>query len=897
MALPALLGAGLKSMGGGLVKGAAKGAATNFIKGKKTKVKPEAVKGEGEEEKKPGALAIRPKTSMIPAGAIVPAPIQEPTSSESGGETEQDTILIIKEKVIQIQNILKGTLAADKARSKAERVGLEKQKRKKQETALEKSVPNKDKKAGKKFNVPGKGLLSGVFDFFKNLFLGWLLIKLVNTKLPGGQSLLAFIGGSIDFITDLVLGVLDAAGTFLLWGKKAYEGTKGFIEDNFGEGAGEAFEGLMTNLNKVFNLISILALGIAAFNPFEGLGKDKKKVKLDKRGRDVNKRRQIKKDFDKIRKENPKLTRKEALARAERKNRDVAKRNKTKQEYDKIRKDNPKLSKSDALKKATEAVDAPPKKRGGIFGFFDSAGEAIGSGLKKTGDVIGSGFKAVGSGLNYLSGGNLGKLGNFLQDQYKNASEFARKQYDKVVAVGQKLKSKFNSAAESAKGALQKLGEAAQKRILQPILDKLKPFTDPIIEMAKKLQGVIMDNLKKIPGFDNILQVLKKKGINSLGDVGNIAKKVGGKALPVVGGIFNLMFAYDRLANGDTIGALLETLSAGFDLAGLVPGGQFGPPISMGIDAYMFARDFVPAIQETEEKVVNGMGLGTLKSNLDKAASSLPDLGSLVKMFTGGDKKNETGDGQTQQQGGAASDNTGSATPVKTGDLDPNSGASNVSGEAGKFIEQNLESAAVAADGYGDYNRITEHPDFGGVRGRHADGSYHYSGRAIDIGAFTNEQAPIVDVINQFNQKKGVQPAELITGASFPGTTMVDPGGHGDHVHLAYGLGGLVKGITHAMLGEKGKEYVVDNDSYTAIEGAFPGLFDAINKAKGDGAVEALMAYTDYEKPQAPQMQMVAAESAPGYSGGDEGGSTTDTLAPANQAGGSSYKDILYKFG
>ena len=651
MALPALLGAGLKSMGGGLVKGAAKGAATNFIKGKKTKVKPEAVKGEA--EKKPGALAIRPKTSMVPAGAIVPAPIQEPTSSEPAGEkTEQDTILIIKEKVIQIQNILKGTLAADKARSKSERRGLEKQKRKKQETALEKSVPNKDKKAGKKFNVPGKGLLSGVFDFFKNLFLGWLLIKLVQIKLPGGQSLLAFIGGSIDFITDLVLGVLDAAGTFLLWGKKAYEGTKGFIEDNFGEGAGEAFESLMTNLNKVFNLISILALGIAAFNPFEGLGKNKRKVKLDKRGRDVNKRRQIKKDFDKIKKENPKLTRKEALDRAERKNRDVAKRNKTKQEYDKIRKDNPKLSKSDALKKATEAVDAPPKKRGGIFGFFDRAGDAIGGAAKGAKDLAGKGLKALGGGLNFLSGGNLGKLGNFLQDQYKNASEFARKQYDKVVAVGQKLKSKFNSAAESAKGALQKLGEAAQKKILQPILDKLKPFTDPIIEMAKKLQGVIIDNLKKIPGFENVLQVLKKKGIGSLSDVGNIAKKVGGKALPVIGGLFNLMFAYDRLASGDTIGALLETLSAGFDLAGLIPGGQFGPPISMGIDAYMFARDFVPAIQEKENEVVNGMGLGSLKANLDKAASSLPDLGSLVKMFTGGDKENEKGDNTQGQDNG-----------------------------------------------------------------------------------------------------------------------------------------------------------------------------------------------------------------------------------------------------
>ena len=872
MALPALLGAGLKSMGGGLVKGAAKGAATNFIKGKKTKVKPDAVKGakgEKEEEVKSGGLAIRPKTTLIPSSALapIPAPIQEPTSSGSGQKTEQDTILIIKEKVIEINKILKGTLAADKARSKSERTGLEKQKRKKQETGLEKLTPSKDKKSGKKFNVPGKGLLSGIFDFFKNIFLGWLLIKLVNTKLPGGQGLLGFIGGSLNFIVDLVLGILDAAGTFLAAGQEMYDATRGFLKNNFGEGAGEAFDGLMSNLNKAFNLIGIIALGVAAFNPFEDLGKNKNNVKVDKRGRDVNKRNQIK------------------------------------QEYDKIRQDNPKISKPDALKQATQAVDAP-KPRGGVFGFFDKAGDAIKTAAKGTIELGGKGLKALGGGLNFLSGGNLGKLGNFLQDQYKNASEFARKNYDRVVAAGKKLKSKYNSAMDSAKGALQKLGEAAQKRILQPILDKLKPFTDPIAEVAKKLQGVIIDNLKKIPGFDNILQVLKKKGISSLGDTAGILKKVGGKALPVIGGIFNLLFAYDRLAGGDTIGGLLETLSAGFDFSGLAP-------VSMGIDAYMFARDFVPAIQEKEESVVKAMGISGLKSKLDKAASKLPDLGSLVTMVTGGDKKkkNETSQGQTGSSTGVGSDTQAGGDVTNTDTGAPSGGAgirnqgegSKLAGELGRYLdEQNL-------GGWG--SGVHQHPEHAPwpKESGHRAASLHYEsqgGRAIDIGGWgpnlfrrkgesgVDDQTKIINAIKTWEQSKGItQRAEFVHEG-------IDPGGHADHVHIAYGLGGLVKGITHAMLGEKGEEFVIDNDSYTAIESAFPGIFDIINKEKGEGAVEALMAYTDYEKPEQQMAPTASGGSDSGYSSGGQDSSMGDmSIPPSSSGSGSSGREILYKFG
>ena len=250
-------------------------------------------------------------------------------------------------------------------------------------------------------------------------------------------------------------------------------------------------------------------------------------------------------------------------------------------------------------------------------------------------------------------------------------------------------------------------------------------------------------------------------------------------------------------------------------------------------------------------------------------------------------------------EGGTAYGGKGSESENVTETVKPTYGkASNLAGEAGKFIEKNLESAAVAADGYGDYNRITEHSDFGGVRGTHATGSYHYVNRAIDIGAFTNEQEPIVNVLNQFNKMKGVQPKELITGSQFPGTTMVDPGGHGDHVHVAYKLGGLVKGLTHAMLGEEGPEYVIDTDSYKAIEESHPGLFDAINAAKGPDAVTNLMDFTSYERPQEPEMVMAggAMDNMPTYSGGDDTSSMISSTPTPSKSKDNPF-EITYKFG
>ena len=66
------------------------------------------------------------------------------------------------------------------------------------------------------------------------------------------------------------------------------------------------------------------------------------------------------------------------------------------------------------------------------------------------------------------------------------------------------------------------------------------------------------DLVTKIPGFDKVAKKVASKGAN-----------LGAKAIPVIGGLVNLYFAFDRLKNGDRSGAFLEALSAILDLSGL----------------------------------------------------------------------------------------------------------------------------------------------------------------------------------------------------------------------------------------------------------------------------------------------------------------------------------------
>ena len=193
---------------------------------------------------------------------------------------------------------------------------------------------------------------------------------------------------------------------------------------------------------------------------------------------------------------------------------------------------------------------------------------------------------------------------------------------------------------------------------------------------------------------------------------------------------------------------------------------------------------------------------------------------------------------------------------------------------------------------------VTEHPEHGGVKPVHTDGSYHYKEqgyRAIDIGGWgpkryrregqsgTDDQTKIIAGISEWNKMKGVTPIEFIHEGN-------DPTYHNDHVHIAYRKGGVTLGKSHlATLGEEGPEIVIDADSM----GPAKDMLLAINQASTyDGVMEAIQEYAPYDA-MAPQMVMVPPPPQGQYGGGQ----TQKTVAvpiPDSERSSSQF-DLLYQ--
>ena len=210
-------------------------------------------------KEKGGALATIPKSPLVSYKSIDPSDIKK---SESGGL--EKTLYTISTKVILINDLLKGTFAEKKKRQKDEVKQKEDAERVKQERDIE-GEDSDDEEEDNKLKMPRLSFLDGIKRFVSKVLLGWLTIRLLDF-LPQIMKLLPLIkavGGTILFIGGAILGGL---ATFIDWGYKAYDWTRGAIENVFGEKGAETFDNITGVLKNVLNLQLALTLAMIAFS-------------------------------------------------------------------------------------------------------------------------------------------------------------------------------------------------------------------------------------------------------------------------------------------------------------------------------------------------------------------------------------------------------------------------------------------------------------------------------------------------------------------------------------------------------------------------------------------------------------------------------------------------------
>ncbi|MEC7917301.1 MAG: hypothetical protein VX720_00790, partial [Pseudomonadota bacterium] len=208
-------------------------------------------------KEKGGALAVIPKSPLVasPGGELAKIP-------EKPQEPQEDVVYTIRTKVIEIDKLLKGTFVEKKKRQKDEKTEKENEKRKKTESKLEDDATDSDDEEENKLKMPRLSFLDGIKKFISNVLLGWLTFKLIK-HLPTIVKFLKPIAAIAGFFIKWGGKFLDGVVTFIDWGYKALDATKGWIGDKFGEDAANKFESFMGNLTKMFNGIVLLGMGIA----------------------------------------------------------------------------------------------------------------------------------------------------------------------------------------------------------------------------------------------------------------------------------------------------------------------------------------------------------------------------------------------------------------------------------------------------------------------------------------------------------------------------------------------------------------------------------------------------------------------------------------------------------
>ena len=249
------------ALGKSLLKSGVKKVATKKLLNRKKKpkvgmVKAEKLIGGGDNKEKGGAIVKSGSSNIVP----VSSPITSITKAET--QTKSGSLMVIKEKVLEIDKLLKGTLAAEKVQQKNQRKQQEKDERKQDEQEIE-GAPKTEKT---RFNLPLPKKVTSFWGeikrYFGTVLFGWLAVRLIDW-LPKLMPLLKGLARFADFVIYLGGVALNVLVSAIDIGYGAYDWTRGVIKNTFGEDAAQTFDSVMGTLKKVIMAVAAIGVGFS----------------------------------------------------------------------------------------------------------------------------------------------------------------------------------------------------------------------------------------------------------------------------------------------------------------------------------------------------------------------------------------------------------------------------------------------------------------------------------------------------------------------------------------------------------------------------------------------------------------------------------------------------------
>jgi murein DD-endopeptidase MepM/ murein hydrolase activator NlpD len=219
---------------------------------------------------------IKPKKSaVVKADKLLSSKVKSSAIVKFSGKTSEalvgGALVEIEKKIIQVDKLLKDSLLLSKKEGEKKRVGEEQKDFESKEKELEKNKPKP---------IPGITLPSlpkmGFFDWIKNFvtqtILGFFAVRLIE-HLPKLLSLLPTIIKVSDFVVGVGGKLLDGLISFVDFGYKAYDATRGFVKNLGGNELVKNFDKFAGALNTMMDVAVLAAISAASMGD-DGFGGD-----------------------------------------------------------------------------------------------------------------------------------------------------------------------------------------------------------------------------------------------------------------------------------------------------------------------------------------------------------------------------------------------------------------------------------------------------------------------------------------------------------------------------------------------------------------------------------------------------------------------------------------------